>query len=649
MSPANSDDINLQGAVEDGQVRLDEVRRIVSVNHAFLRVTGYTEEEVLNRSFDSLIDRRDRAGRAEYSHAVMQAAVGDCIDQFASLDTGELRFLARLRMVRLAEAWHVVVEKLDASASPLLRGWTAGLRWKSLAHDSTDGVALLDIEGNISECNWRFAQIASWLNGDDVIRREEALVGQRLESLGLRTLLSETLDALDQKRTQGRRNEESVCAEGYVVDVTLRPSYGPGGKFAGCVMSLRDRTADQKLREAQAEAERANQAKSEFLANMSHEIRTPMAAILGFTDLLREDPEPAERRDHVETIRRNGEYLLQLINGILDVSKIESGDMVVEQLIFHPCELMADVVHLLQPKAKEAGLDLSLDYTGPIPEFIRNDPTRMKQIAINLIGNAIKFTESGSVTVLVGFEKDEGESRLVIDVMDQGVGMTEEQTARVFEAFAQADASTSRKFGGTGLGLTISRLFSELMGGTLSVHKTAPDQGTTMRLALPTGSIEDVRFLTDPAAQMTTRVRHIESNVPRLESYRVLAAEDGPDNQRLIRYLLERAGAEVTIRENGALAVEAVIESATPFDLILMDIQMPVLDGYSATRKIREAGYTMPIVALTAHSMSTDRDKCLAAGCDAYLSKPIRKLELFNEIERLVSLTRQAAAPTNCS
>ncbi len=407
------------------------------------------------------------------------------------------------------------------------------------------------------------------------------------------------------------------------------------------------------LKEARGIAECANVAKSEFLANMSHEIRTPMTAILGFADVLLErgqlDNAPPDRVDAVKTIKRNGEYLVDIINDILDLSKIEAGRMEVEQINCPTIQLLSEVIALVRVPADAKGLAVKLEHAGPIPEQIRTDPTRLRQILINVLGNAVKFAEVGSVTLIAKLIDDTGAPTLQLDILDTGVGMTDDQVDRLFQPFMQADTSMTRKYGGTGLGLSISKRFAQMLGGDVVVVETQPAVGTRFRITIATGPLNGVSMITDlplvsPARIKTMKIAPIDEKSP-LRDYRILLAEDGPDNQKLISHLLTTVGAEVTVVENGSLAVKAAVEAQTvnrPFDIILMDMQMPVMDGYAATTLLREKRYTRPILALTAHAMQGDRERCIASGCDDYTTKPINRKKLT---ELILALARK----TECS
>ena len=429
------------------------------------------------------------------------------------------------------------------------------------------------------------------------------------------------------------------------------PIPGPGGtvrEWVGVHTDIDEKKrAEAAIVDAKEAAEAATRAKSQFLANMSHEIRTPMAAIIGHADLLMDNDRSAnDRLDSIVSIRRSGDHLLNLINDILDLSKIEAGRMTIEAVDTDPCRVVGEVASLVRPRAQEKQLRFDITFETPLPRTICGDPTRLRQVLLNLVGNAVKFTRAGRVWVCLRLDDSPGhEPTLRFEVEDTGVGMTVEQVGRAFQAFSQADSSTTRQFGGTGLGLTISKRLARLMGGDIEVE-SRPGEGSRFTLVLPAGELHGRPIVTDPAEALRNADVPPPSDpaaaAPIELRGRILLAEDGPENQVVVAAYLRKAGAEVVVANDGREAVELARSQA--FDLILMDIQMPHLDGYGAAAKIRGYGMMLPIVALTAHAMSDDRDKCLYAGCTDYLSKPVNRVDLLETVQRHLVAARAAAA-----
>ncbi|MBI5361953.1 MAG: response regulator [Planctomycetes bacterium] len=404
--------------------------------------------------------------------------------------------------------------------------------------------------------------------------------------------------------------------------------------------------SNEELARARLEAEASSRAKSEFLANMSHEIRTPMTAILGFADLLALGGEPGD--DAVATIRRNGEHLLAILNDILDLSKIEAGRMTIERVPVDVRRLADDVVELERVRAERRGITLELEVATRVPRTMACDPLRLRQILMNLAGNAIKFTDKGGVRIVL--TADERERRVVFAVSDSGIGMTPEQVARLFQPFTQADGSMSRRFGGTGLGLTISRRLANMLGGDITVAAEF-GRGSTFRVELPIDPAETIEWVApDYQAPVPVHAGPFAASdaTQLLEGARVLLADDGKDNQRLISIHLKRAGASVEVVDNGVDVLKRLcagerLRDDAPYDVLLLDMQMPELDGYSTAQRLRALGSKLPIVALTAHAMSGDREQCLAAGCDDYATKPIDRDLLLAAVRRWARAHASAA------
>ncbi|MEI6415350.1 MAG: response regulator [Pseudomonadota bacterium] len=396
--------------------------------------------------------------------------------------------------------------------------------------------------------------------------------------------------------------------------------------YRGATNNITSKHGEMALQSAKAAAEAATRAKSAFLAHMSHEIRTPLTAILGFAESLIDCEQPAADRSlAIHTIIRNGRHLTSLISDILDFSKIESERIEIEKIPIPFLNLLSDIHALGLGQAKDKGLEFSVHYLPPLPAVVTSDPTRIKQILINLIGNAVKFTPApGAVRLIVSLDVEN--AQMLFSIQDTGIGISAMERQSLFEPFVQADISTTRSFGGTGLGLAISRGLARRLGGDIRIISDK-DQGSLFVVTLPTGSLEGIALIHGSDGFDTdSHLVQVVLRAPCLAG-RVLVAEDNPDNQRLISWLIRRTGASVVLVGNGQEAVERAQNE--DFDLVLMDVQMPVMGGLDATELLRLTGFDHPIVALTANTAESDKTQALEAGCDGFLSKPIDQADFF--------------------
>jgi signal transduction histidine kinase/CheY-like chemotaxis protein len=417
----------------------------------------------------------------------------------------------------------------------------------------------------------------------------------------------------------------------------------------------------RELASSQRRVKKAERAKSEFLINISHELRTPMTAILGFADLLLEDGNlalaPDSRLEHLHTLKRNAKNLMETLSDLFDLSQLEAGEVSVCSEIVSLRELMEGVASEMLDVAASHGIGLDVAYVGKLPTQIQTDLKRLRQILVNLIGNAIKFTEEGGVRVAVQLVTDAlDRPKLRVEVADTGQGMSPEALERIFDPFAQADGSLTRNFGGAGVGLALARRLAELMGGELEAE-SIEGRGSVFRLTVDPGSLEGAEHLemSTAEAEVVDSLAFGESGEDTLTQAReletpakILYVEDAEDNQRLVGFILQRAGMEVTCADDGAAGVALALASRAalqPFDLVLMDLQMPVMDGYAATRKLRTAGWEGPIIALTAHSIAKEKELSLEAGCDGFATKPIQRVELLKLVVEHLRKHRSDTGP----
>lgn len=499
------------------------------------------------------------------------------------------------------------------------------------ALDQAAIVAVTDHRGRIIHANENFCTISGY-ERHELIGQDHRLLNSGHHAKAFFKDLYATIAT--GKSWRGEICNRSKAGHLYWVDTTIVPMLGDDHKPSHYFAIRQDITSrkmiEMQLADATREAQRATISKDHYLANMSHEIRTPMTAILGFVELMKDPEVSAKQRDELlEVVERNGEHLLSLINDILDLSKMGSGKMHIDAVKSCPIAIVEQVYSLFKDRAAAKSIVLDCVFETDMPKHIMVDLVRLSQVLNNLVGNAIKFTEAGGVELLCGVQHDEHEGDMLrIEVRDTGIGMTPDQLAGVFEAFVQADDSITSRFGGTGLGLSISRKLVQLMGGEI-IARSEKDQGSSFTIKLPIGIPESEIELDDPGMiwdqLRQTRLDQSRSSPLKriaLDGVRILIADDSPDNQRLFGHHLRKAGAHVTVADDGSHAIEVC--ECQPFDLVLMDMQMPVLGGLEATEQLRARGHTLPIIALTANAMAEDRQRCLDAGCDEYLSKPIK-------------------------
>ena len=510
---------------------------------------------------------------------------------------------------------------------------TSRLQQKILDNAAT-AIFTVDPQRRILDVNQEFCSLTGFS------RRE--IIGEKCSILrqDFCSTLCPLLDSDDGVRVfkmQDRMFTKSGQERKIIKNADIIQSDQGAGTFIGTVESFVDVT---DLVDARETAESANVAKSEFLANMSHEIRTPLNAVIGFTDMLLESDLDNTQMDYAGTIRKSGASLLSLVNDILDFSKIEAREMSLEVVNFSPRDIVLDVCRIIRPKIASKPLEVVYRPENDLPQFVKGDPARFRQIVLNLVDNSTKFTETGEINVCLKVEKvRDNKIKLHGIVKDTGIGIPADKLEAIFKPFQQADGSTTRKYGGSGLGLSICKQMAKLMGGDIWAEDQV-DIGSEIHFTAWFEKLEDIEAKSGdtidteksaPAVETATKSPEQEATNP---SLCLLVAEDHPVNQKLIKAMLTKAGYRVELVDNGKEAFERFCASSERYDLIFMDVQMPEMDGLEATRKIRAEGFDhIPILAMTAHAMKGDREKCLEAGMNDYITKPIKKetvLELIN-------------------
>lgn len=510
-----------------------------------------------------------------------------------------------------------------------------------------DGVLMMAANGTIEFANRSANEFFGYSDDELVGQMVEVLVPQRFRHDHVAKRAAFVKNPVERKMGRGNKlNLSAVTKDGREIPVDI--SLGAmtmDGKVV-ITTALRDLTdrihVEDLLKDAREEADRANQAKSIFLANMSHEIRTPLNAISGFSEFLSNTINEHERTAYIETIQRNARHLAALIDDILDLSKVESGRVEVEVTNFPLGTELASVASSVQTLALKKSIEFSITLETPIPEVVSTDPTRLRQILINIVGNAVKFTDRGHVDLAIRFLPGDNDDarRLVFTVTDTGVGIALSDQTKLFQPFSQALSSTGKNRGGTGLGLVLSRKLARMLGGDISLKHSRPDDGSVFEIIVEVSVPVGTRVLNE--LYEAPSQRHPRRTPTRLKSTRVLVVEDAPDNQLLVSTILRAAGADVHVADDGKKGVEAA--QGLPFDVVLMDIQLPVCDGYQATSTLRSLGYKGSIVALTAHATPDERERCLRSGCNDYRSKPLSADALVDVVDKWAKRTRRGEA-----
>ena len=635
-----------------GIIMVDAEGNIVHWNPVVEQILGYASEEVLGKNAHALLVPPDlqeasREGWHRFRQTGQGAVIGHALELTAVAKDGRHHQVeVTVSAVPWSQPWGAVAIVRDVTERKQAERRQRQLM--ALVEKSTNYVAMGTLDLQITYLNLAARRVLGLGKDDSIVSARYLDYLPAEKHAFFRDVM--VPQAVAQGHWAGKYQLRNIVTS-QPIDVLMNlfcvPDPASGEPTCLAMVSqditeqeraeLRLRRLASQLQRAKQAAEAASLAKSGFLANVSHEIRTPMTAIMGFADILMENPGHEVAMEAARTIKRNGEHLLELINDILDLSRIEAGKQHIE---FQPCairQLVSEVVATMRVRADIKGLAIFADFQPGIPDPVQTDPVCLRQILVNLIGNAVKFTTSGSIKVVIRYVpatsrnlsepsttgKTGAAGHLNFEVIDTGIGLSEEQIAGLFQPFSQADNSTSRRFGGSGLGLAISKRLAKMLDGDLNVE-SVPGKGSIFCLSIALVPAEQPPSA-EPGTPLLPQAPPARLTVGGM-ACRILVVEDGLDNQRLLSFLLSRAGAIVTLADNGLKAVDLALaaqERDEPFHLVLMDMQMPEMDGYEATHVLRKAGFTQPIIALTAHAMKEDRQKCLDAGCDDYLSKPI--------------------------
>jgi PAS domain S-box-containing protein len=615
----------------DAVVTVDPEGFVVDFNRTAEEIFGYTREETLGQDMSNLIiPRHFRAAHQQGMKHLRETGEGPVLGQ--RLEIEGMHKSGRVFPIELA------IVDVDMEGKHLYTGFIrditdrkqaeAELRLAARAFETREGIFITDSESNIIRVNRAFEQLTGY-------RREEATRLTPASLIARRSFEGATTTSWKDLLARGRGSAETmICRKdgtSFPVWLGLTPVSDAEGTLTHFVAHFFDMTDrfrfEQELKDAQLQAEAASQAKSRFLANMSHEIRTPLNAIINLNEMLLETELSQEQRKLAITARQGGKALNSLVNSVLDLTQIESGKLSISFHVFNLRKLIEELQALFTPQAFSAGLYLKVEIDDALPQWVEGDETRLRQVLLNLVGNALKFTEQGWVLLRVSqassqADADDGGGLVRFQVDDTGIGITEKAAGRIFEEFTQADVSLARRFGGSGLGLTISQLLVRMMHGQIE-YKPREDGGSSFSFEVPL-----------PASEMEPHEAESSEGMATV-SGRVLLAEDSQANQMVARAILEKAGCEVVIASDGREAIDIATREA--FDLILMDLSMPKVDGLEAATTIRgRAGpnTTTPIVALTANVFEEDRQRCVKAGMNDFVGKPVEANMLRQKLQQ---------------
>ncbi|WP_141735226.1 response regulator [Oligoflexus tunisiensis] len=630
----------VEGVTDYGFIQMDSRGRFITWNAGAERLLGYAENEIIGLPFEKIFTLEDVEAKVPERELAIARQRGRADDTRWHQKKDGSRFWAHGITTALLEPDGTV-----RGFAKVLRDYTAAKcaedrlkesenRFRMMAEASPQIVWTAEQSGTVDYINRRWFDFTGTPEYTDSGKWVEAIHPDDRSST--EAAWRAALDSSGLFENEHRLRRRDGMYHWFLSRaVALYNGNGKVYRWLGTSTDIDEQKRHQEeLSRAREQADAANHAKSTFLANMSHEIRTPLNAILGFTDLLlRPNLDDEERKEFAATVRRNSSLLSQLIDDILDLSKVESGKLVIESIPCSLTNLLSDVRAVLSQQAREKKIQFVIRSDGLVPDRITTDPTRLKQILLNLVGNAIKFASEGCVEVLVKMDSHsgkDGSSKILFVVKDTGCGISKEGAQLLFQPFSQADASTTRKFGGTGLGLVLSRHLARSMGGDVVLTESEPEAGSTFTVTIDPGTTNGSTEIQELSREQKACSQRDEEHPKRLNGINVLVVEDSPDSQRLLGRVLQRNGASVEIATDGQQAVEKAVNGH--FDAILMDMQMPVQDGLEATAELRRRGYRRPIIALTAHAMREEREKALRAGCDDHLTKPIDMGELVMKV-----------------